>query len=209
MVRIRVGTGEAVEVFELHKGVLCFYSEYFRVALRDEWTEGKDNELALPTEDPATFRLFRDWLYLQKVVDATTNHYEAPHTIEVLCDLWAFGDRRGVPLLMNEAIDVIRNQVVKSTSAAIKNMPTIYANTMPGSKLRTFMVDLFTKHDSGVSFQAHYEARWTVESLLEVVRQLQLRALRKQGVGDQRREDVAKWDMCQYHVHNDGERCKK
>lgn len=51
MVTIRVGSGDQKRTFHAYKGLLPFYSGYFRAALSDAWTEGEIGSLRLEDEE--------------------------------------------------------------------------------------------------------------------------------------------------------------
>lgn len=94
VVDIIVGEGNAVKTFRLHKGALCFYSGFFEGALNGRFAEAQDGAVKLPTEDVPTFEKFVGWLYTRNF-ELAGDHTDYP----LLCELWAFADRREIPLL--------------------------------------------------------------------------------------------------------------
>ncbi|KAF7196293.1 hypothetical protein HII31_02360 [Pseudocercospora fuligena] len=112
-ITIIVGSGVNQETFNIHKGVVGFYSGYFEGALRGTFAEALSCKIRLAEEDATTFSLFVHWLYTRKihVSDEAADHEQ---TFETLCDLWLFADRRQVPLLMNACIDALRDAIVKA-----------------------------------------------------------------------------------------------
>jgi len=51
------------------------------------------------------------WLYTRRI-DLGRDNADKPH-FEAICALWAFGDRREIPCLMNDATDAMRNEIVR------------------------------------------------------------------------------------------------
>ncbi|KAF7188868.1 hypothetical protein HII31_09791 [Pseudocercospora fuligena] len=64
IIRLKVGKDE--QVFEIYKGIMKFYSGYFRSAIENiengRFKEAEENIITLPEEEPETFKLFKDWL---------------------------------------------------------------------------------------------------------------------------------------------------
>lgn len=60
MVVVLVGPGK--QRFEIHKGLICSRSDFFKAALTGNFKEA-DGTIALPDHDPATFKYFVYWLY--------------------------------------------------------------------------------------------------------------------------------------------------
>lgn len=49
--------------FEIHKGLVCSRSEFFKAAFTGNFKESTDGILTLPEDDPAPFKHFVHWLY--------------------------------------------------------------------------------------------------------------------------------------------------
>jgi hypothetical protein len=64
-VRIRVGTGDNVKEFVIHKRVLTARSDFFVKALEKHWKEGEDKVVELPEDDIEIFNLYRGLVYSQ------------------------------------------------------------------------------------------------------------------------------------------------
>jgi hypothetical protein len=83
-------------------------------------------------------------------------------------------------------------------------IPYIYANTITGSPLRDFTISIVVKRMRLVptSFMEQYTDRWCKDSLLDLTKLLVLRL-----------EQVSWKDVvtaaCDWHVHEEGVKCKK
>lgn len=135
VVDVIVGTGATKKTFQLHEGLLRHYSGYFDAALGGGFAEAKTRVIELKEDDVPTFERFVLWLYTGKyrrVAVASEGHYDP------ICKLWVLGDSRQIPLLANAMIDILEDDIVKLGKLPIDNVSYVYANTMPGSKLRAF-----------------------------------------------------------------------
>lgn len=198
IIRIKVGTDSEAETFEIHKGILCFYSEYFQGSLNGSFVEAKDKVVGLPTESPETFKLFKDWLYTQKIVlgqDDKTRFFTQ------LCRLWIFGDAHIVPLLQNAAADMITERSYTWWCNPSYQLHLAYENTVTGSKLRYLLVDTMAKSSCTPKFFKNHDDRWTKEALVDLASIL---IKRPKYVG---KGELSKLRLCDYHVHSDGDSC--
>ena len=104
--------------------------------------ESEDQVLELPDDDPIAFSHFQLWLYTGNILES----HECAKDIDwhVLISLYLFGDVRGIPGLQNEAMDVCIAKFVTTNEIPRYFLNRIYKNTLDGSPLRKFMVDVFT-----------------------------------------------------------------
>jgi hypothetical protein len=57
-----------------------------------------------------------------------------------LVELWTFGDRREIPLLMNCCVDALRKIIVLTWKAPTSELKRIYEQTTPESALRRLII---------------------------------------------------------------------
>lgn len=55
--------------FYIHPSVLERSSEFFKVALKSYWTEGQENEISMPDDDPDLFKTYAAWLYSGRLAE--------------------------------------------------------------------------------------------------------------------------------------------
>ncbi|KAK5682983.1 hypothetical protein LTS10_004511 [Elasticomyces elasticus] len=188
--------------FDLDRGTACFYSGYFEAALKpDSFKEGKDGIIELKEEDATLFRHFVRWLYSKELPITPVKG----DNFGVLCDLWLLGDRRDVPLLQNQALDAIRDEVVRTSTVPISCMPKIYANTTEKAGLRCFVMHIVALSINLTNLAKYRRgglpenAIWDVFATTVQGQQNKLPALNKEG--------MARIDMCVYHTHEAGVKC--
>lgn len=200
IVRIKVGKGDAQEVFEVYKGLLKFYSGYFRAAIDNmeagRFLQSEENTITLPDEDPSLFERFKSWLFIREFnLDSTS--------CSQLLTLWCFGDRRQIPLLQNHVIDVLYKQMVDLHYQPRAHYSLIYENTCEGSPLRKFLIYSHARRYDRAGSAFKETEMWTYEILLDLGKELISRPAKMS------REAFAKIDMCEFHVHEENVRCQK
>lgn len=143
LVRIEVGTGEEKRTFEVYKGVLCFYSDYFNAALRGRFVEAQENIARLPTEDATIFDYFCTWIHKRYFFESTL----APFMLfpfDSLLKLWVFGDAHDVPMLQNEAGDMILRKIVDSRNfPSAEDLCYVCDSTLEDTPLRNLLTYMF------------------------------------------------------------------
>lgn len=201
MIRIKVGVGNTTAVFEMHKGVLRFYSGYFRVAVNNleqgRFAESVDNMISLPEEDVEVFKAFKTWIYTKGLPGLLDDE---KCVSELLSRLWCFGDRREIPAFQNECIKAIIAGMKSSNIVPTPWLEYIYEYTMPGSPLRRLIICAATEIDA-TDFAQH-ATRWTKESLLDLV--LHLMSQNRASTWEEMEARI-----CEWHIHEEGVTCKK
>ena len=144
LINIEVGSGDEKRTFEVYKGVLCFYSSYFRAALDGRFIEAQEHRVKLSTEDPKIFKMFRHWIHTRCFFESTI----APSTLlsfRIIADLWIFGDAHEVPMLQSEVANVMLEKVRQSRNfPSIVDLTYICDNTIESSPLRRLLAGVFS-----------------------------------------------------------------
>ncbi|KAK3696601.1 hypothetical protein LTR37_017854 [Vermiconidia calcicola] len=199
---VKVGSAPHTTCFRLHKGLLSFYSGYFAKALNGSFVESRTGAITMTTEDPETFKLFQYWLYNRQFY--SDKAHEVENTLwSTIIKLWIFGDAHEIPLLQNAALDLFREKIVQKWLVPTSEIRNIYNNTLPGSLLRKFMVEVtaYTGYAT-VTLAPGTEDWWIHEALCDLLKVLWV----PQPI-NYSKEDLQKMDMCKYHVHEEGVRC--
>lgn len=197
--------GAAKKFFFLHKGILSFYSGYFRAALSDDFLEAVQGFIDLPTEDVSLFERFVGWLY-NKNIDLPK---EVPDAFQLICSLWAFADRRQVPLLMNAMVNALRDTVVSSWISPDAQVSYIYEHSTGASGMRRAAVEIISSTAiSGLDDESNRQ-QWPKEAVWDVLKAIVAKRNSKRCVTFASKNDVAKLDMCQFHCHEEGVKCSE
>lgn len=72
--------------FMVHRGLICFYSEYFRGWFNGAFKESIHGISVLDTESPEIFKHFKDWLYTHRL-DAFKKNLSANLDWYAICRL--------------------------------------------------------------------------------------------------------------------------
>ncbi|EME84630.1 uncharacterized protein MYCFIDRAFT_173579 [Pseudocercospora fijiensis CIRAD86] len=179
-------------------GVLEFYSGYFEGALRgNNFAEALSGKIRLEQEDEQTFGLFVHWLYTRHI-HVSPEDADRAAQFETLCDLCLLADRRQVPLPMNAIIDAMRDVVVKIHKLPLPQLNKIFDNTTTDAGLRRFCVAVIVN----VMHSSTGSELFSRECLIEI-----MKLVWKDGGNKMTKENLKSLDLCQYHWHEEGEKC--
>lgn len=204
-----VGTEE--ETFVLHKGLLCFYSDFFRAAFNGPFQEATEGKINLSDIDIETFEDFQVWLYsrILRNPEGPANKYgHAPwRTYAALARLWIFGDKYLIPLLQNDVIDAMHDKMSVENISPLFIVKTAYDETLPGSCLRRAVVDMLVHRTKlngqpESSIESSNLKHWTTEALADAM--VVMASSWESGLPY---KSMLKKDRCHYHVHAKGEHC--
>ncbi|KAL8893561.1 MAG: hypothetical protein Q9192_005144 [Flavoplaca navasiana] len=100
VVTVRVGSGEEVKSWAIHKGLLTHHSPFFAAALNGSFKESTSNVVELIEDSPEAFKLFVYWLY--------TGDFELASDTKglprIACLAWALGDKLQCPVFQDLAM---------------------------------------------------------------------------------------------------------
>jgi len=201
IIEIKVGTFMPKSFF-VHKGVVCFYSGYFRTAANGSFAEAAAGVINLPTEDPAIVERFITWVYSRRFDDPDEGHYTT------ICKMWAFGDRRQISLLMNTMVDVFRAKYLRIWLAPSDQISFIYENTAPDVGLRRLAMHLISHYGAGTMPKDENKAQWPLDALWDLSKVLWDSDFQRKKAAATKAE-LATLDLCQFHSHEEGVQCPK
>jgi hypothetical protein len=127
--------------FMIHKSFLIYHSKFFAAAFQGKYQEAQTSTMDLNDVSSATFDIFVSWVYSQQI---TTALGDIPSFTDLI-SLWIFADMIQVPRLQNQvllAMDLRPGQLTDDTDV---NFNMVYENTMFGSPLRAYIVDVVSK----------------------------------------------------------------
>jgi hypothetical protein len=165
IVDVKVGLESARKTFPLHGGPLRHYSAYFEAALRGHLVEAKNQVIELKDEEVETFERFVLWLY-------TGKYHRTPDgkdSYASICKLWAFGDRRQIPLLANMMVDMLRDEIVRTWTAPTETLKLVYQITLDGSALRRFTIWAMSNIAGAYIVQDRFRAEWPPDAMFDLL----------------------------------------
>lgn len=202
MVKIVVGETPLTKSFEIHKGVLCHHSDYFRSALNGKFEEAEKAIVRLPSEDVVIFTYFRNWLYTRKLHASTKLDCKAMGNLDIV-KLYVFADCRQIPSLANACINLLCEKVIETWRVPTECIAYIYARTLRGSMLRRFVIDVIAATWTSVSEDKLDQEYWDAEPLRDLSKKL----LSRPKFHSKPSFSISFGNLCQYHVHPEGIRC--
>jgi hypothetical protein len=128
--------------YTLHKGLLCFYSDFFRAAFNGSFKEAIEFKLDLPDTEIDVFEAFQFRLYSQTFPKNEVTPTDAYPEFPLLARIWVFSDKYQIPLLQNNAIDTILAKVEEDDDIPVQEINLVYRNTLPNSPLRKAFTDI-------------------------------------------------------------------
>lgn len=147
------------------------YSAYFRGVFGGNFQEAKQGLVHLADEDPKIFKKVYEWLYTRNLAD--TLEGEMKLNFAVLLDLYLFGEKRMVPTLQNDTIDVIIRKCTEENYSPVSMIETVYEELSASSPLRKLIVDIAIHRDTAESFASKkkfYTEEFVVEVATEMLR---------------------------------------
>lgn len=201
IVEVKVALGRMQKSFVLPEGLLRHYSGYFEATLGGNFAESKTKVIELKEERIETFERFVLWLYTGKF------HRFVPSEPDFrpICELWVLGDRRQIPLLTNQMINTVRNEVVKCRKVPTVDLQYIYQNTTPDAKLRAFAIWVISNTGSASIANVDNHKHWPEEATFDLLQAIW--KLKETGTALVSNSTLAEMDMCSYHQHGKDVRC--
>jgi len=153
MLKLRVGSGLNMASFFVHSTLLTSRSDFFKHAIIQDSKENEETTIALPEDNPVTFRRYLNLVYVHQLATKGTMQWLK------LCRLYVLAEKLQDVTSKNQIIDgmcVFFNEI--TCRPAVKhrthyNLPSLataelYDGTTHGSKARKLLVDLYTDFGS-------------------------------------------------------------
>ena len=193
--------GDQSRSFYIYKGVLCYFSDYFKAALCGEFTEANSDSVTLDENNPHIFGFVFRWLFTGKLACADGN--EEPLSQLELCLIWIFADQKIMPQLQNDSIDELYSAISKEK--VISNheelLHAVYAGSTEGSAIRRMIVEGLVRVGDFSALTYVTRDSWPDELLVDLVKRLSSAMSRN---GEMVENVVTKWGAmrcCNFHDH--------
>ncbi|KAI4132095.1 MAG: hypothetical protein LQ347_002704 [Umbilicaria vellea] len=194
LLTIEAGEGENMETFYVHTHLICAHSSFFRAACTDNWREGFENLVRLPTEKPKIVELYLQWLYTFVLPYPKLK----PRGVwENLVELYLLGEKVQDQTLKNMIIDIfVTGWKYTSGCRWLSYAHTrLSEDAADNTSLRRLVIDLFVYGDvTSKAFEEEKE-NFSKEACFEITM-----AMLKKGESLYRRAPYFA-DRCTYHVH--------
>lgn len=121
---------------------MCARSHYFKVACSQSWKVGREKAVRLPDANAATFQMYMDVIHNRL-------DYDKKASALPLIKLYALGDFLDDVKLRNKAMQLL--QSLDHCPSPI-SIDFLWANTVPGSLLRKWVVDAVSSRLGSTQF---------------------------------------------------------
>lgn len=133
--------GESSKVFQVYRGVLCHYSDYFKAMLNSGCQEGGSDSLTLDAVDPPVFQMFYDFMNTGSLIVNEASKWE------VIINAYIFAEYHLAQAFKNNVIDLYFASTAGTWSTpSVETWSRIYDDTSEGSLLRKFQVHIYTNY---------------------------------------------------------------
>ncbi|KAI4719678.1 hypothetical protein E4T48_04136 [Aureobasidium sp. EXF-10727] len=199
---VTIEVGPEKKAFVIHKGLLCFYSDYFRAAFNGSFKEAIEAKLSLREESADLFYIVNGFFYTNQL--RRDDQIGSQLHLTTLGDLWVLGDRYLMPALQNTAMDAyIRKISGQHGHGSPESIERRYRQTHAGSPLRRVFVD-WQAHKLKLNKKILRE--WPKEALADFA--IALFDMKSKHQGTSKLPSPEERDKCFYHVHAEGEHCE-
>jgi hypothetical protein len=148
IIMVHVGTGEDTKKFALHGAFVCPRSRFFLKAMNRSSDEAKDQIVQLPDQDPATFSLYEQLLYVGWL-PTRAEEDDRQEEYLMLCKLYALGAYLEDNKAMNAAVDAVLACWKEPHPSGMKQYPSIeaihvvYRTPAASNPAKRLLVDIF------------------------------------------------------------------
>jgi hypothetical protein len=164
-VKFTVGVSKNLEVFQVHKKILCNQAAYFEKMFNGNFKEGIEQSATFPEDEPCTWKHFIGWLY-KGIIEPQTG---GPELVTDRIKLFCLAEKYGIPNLQDASMDsLITTFRSRNTSPSLFSILPSYSMTSSGSKLRLYIARSFV-FDTLVSGEDFHD--WTNRKLLEAFKE--------------------------------------
>ncbi|KAG9954808.1 hypothetical protein KCU85_g32, partial [Aureobasidium melanogenum] len=188
----------------LHRNLLMSVSGFFSAGLSSSFKESETGVFELEEEDPATFSIFEQWIYKDRLfIKKTTGDDEQEW--DCLPRLYTLGERLDAPRFKDTVINAIIEKVHESKVIPDTWASYVYQNTVSACALRRLIVDFHVFAQKGRLLRrgACPDAEEPeAEFLWDVV--VRMGEVGEQVFGAGGKAEMPWVDACVYHEHGDG-----
>jgi len=194
--------------FGIHRSLLCNCSTYFKSAFTGSFKEATEQVIELEKEDVDIMEIFVRWLYFGRLCSIEDDEMDGDLEEMDLCRLWVFADMRGIPELMNIAINELHENLWDRGPYDHDILPYVLAHTGETADLRRFYVEAYAVSFDLSCFSPdrmdYYDKAFLIALLLRIGQ------LRDDPI--ERENCLNNWekiDICRFHMHEGGTDCHR
>ncbi|KAF2034718.1 hypothetical protein EK21DRAFT_107845 [Setomelanomma holmii] len=140
---IIVGRGTTKKEFQVHRGVLAYYSTHFQHTLANSYLREK---LKLPNDEPDVFEIVVYWMHSGRFWSpASAKDGKIPLSTDQILEVYFFAVDNDMRALQNATITLYYQELVHILAEPTAQIGRIYSETNTDAPLRSFVVDFMAK----------------------------------------------------------------
>ncbi len=132
---------DPVQTFTIHESLLLERSEFVRAAVTGEWKEGQERLIVLPHQEPETFALYQQWLYIGTIT--SQNGDDRDDEYQLLVKAYVLGEQFLDIEFKDAVVDAIVCKLDKTKMFDPRLTHAVYDNTPARSPLRRLWQDVY------------------------------------------------------------------
>ncbi|KAI4655796.1 hypothetical protein J4E93_000511 [Alternaria ventricosa] len=154
MLKVRVGSGLNTASFFVHPTLITSRSDFFKHATSQDSKENEETTVALPEDNPVTFRRYLNLIYAHQLATKRDMQWL------IFCRLYVLAEKLQDVTSKNQIIDGMCVFFNENICPAVKHMvhfilpavatAKLYDGTTHASKARKLLVDLYTDFGSEI-----------------------------------------------------------
>jgi hypothetical protein len=145
MMSITVGPDGAEKEYQVYRGLLCYYSDYFDRLLNGAFKEGGSKSLRLKNITVEVFQAFYYWLNTGVVDCSIAPSTSASKHWKKVIEVYVFADYHQARAFQNAIVDYLYLDNEDTRKLAMHVTPFLYANTTEEDKMRKLILDLWVE----------------------------------------------------------------
>lgn len=154
-IEVIVGSSSPI-TFSVHENLICSSSDFFNKAIQGDWKESGERLIRLREHSPDVFMIYLHWLYYHTLpvrIDEPGPTGNAEYL--QLADAFILGDMLQDGGFQDAVMDAMMDKTESTATDGRKWYPvgpvirSVYENTLPSSKARLFLVDIYTMRGQG------------------------------------------------------------
>ncbi|TVY73266.1 hypothetical protein LSUE1_G005765 [Lachnellula suecica] len=173
--------GPSEKTFLVHKEVVCYHSPVLSAAFNSAFVEGQTQTYTLDDTTEGAFKLLVQWFYGKKIqLQILQEEYKRSHQVynekiqdiidqehDDLLRLWVLADKFSIPTLQNLVMRKLNEISEWTYHIHFVGLGYIYLNTVKGSPLRKYFVEVIARELSSDHYKTDPED-FPKEMLLEL-----------------------------------------
>lgn len=194
--------GEGLKVAHVHEDILRKHSRFFENALNGSWRESRDKRIKLPTDRPACFDIWIQWIYSGHIYSKRGDEMTATiqnEEFNLLCGAYILGDMLQDDDFKDAVLDVLIDTTLSTEPVRLPTTQARYVweNTPPQSSLRKLLIDMVVYMAGAEGFREQFRMGYNEDFYCDALEAM----IKYRGVVIDQNQAPFRTNACLYHEH--------